>query len=88
MVQREVAHLIDNQEVEVAEKSDEEEAEPELEKETAKVQDLVLEITAENLKNFSIYDVVMPLPGHSIKMPTNPDIVSIYADLLREDGVT
>jgi tRNA pseudouridine13 synthase len=36
---------------------------------------------------FTIKDVILPLPGHNIKLPTN-DIGSFYLNLLSKDGIS
>ncbi len=45
-------------------------------------------VTAEEAasKVFSIYDVVLPIPGYSVMMPTN-SIGAYYDELLAEDGI-
>jgi TruD family tRNA pseudouridine synthase len=43
-------------------------------------------VTAENLAQFSIYDVVLPLPGYSIKYPENA-LKQRYDEVMRADGV-
>ncbi|KAH7474047.1 Multisubstrate pseudouridine synthase 7 [Phytophthora ramorum] len=43
-------------------------------------------VTAENLNQFSIYDVVLPLPGYSITYPENA-LKQLYEEIMKADGV-
>lgn len=43
-------------------------------------------VTAENIDQYSIYDVVLPLPGYDVVYPEN-DLKSRYQAVLDEDGV-
>ncbi|KAI8323175.1 tRNA pseudouridine synthase D [Martensiomyces pterosporus] len=44
-------------------------------------------VTAENADQFSIYDVVLPLPGWAVKYPEH-QVKSVYKDLMEEDGLS
>jgi len=44
----------------------------------------VIVVTEANLADYAIEDVVMPMVGHSIRMPPNADLAAIYADLLQQ----
>ncbi|CAI5718657.1 unnamed protein product [Peronospora destructor] len=46
----------------------------------------VVELTEANVDQYSIEDVVLPLPGHAIKYPTN-EIGAAYRKLLTTDGI-
>ena len=48
----------------------------------------VIDVTEENISEYSIEDVVMPLVGNNIRMPRNAEIAAIYHELLRKDGIT
>lgn len=48
----------------------------------------VIDVTEENIAEYSIEDVVMPMVGNNIRMPRNADIAAIYQELLRKDGIT
>ncbi len=41
----------------------------------------------DNKARFSVYDVVLPLPGHDVILPSN-DTRVWYEELLQEDGLT
>ena len=48
----------------------------------------VIDVTEENIAEYTIEDVVMPMVGNNIRMPRNADIAAIYQELLRKDGIT
>lgn len=48
---------------------------------------LVRPIKKNELNKFTIYDIVLPLPGHDVTYPEN-DVKKWYEDLLKEDGLT
>jgi len=43
-------------------------------------------ITSDNIDQYTIYDVVLPMPGHDIIYPNN-DIKDYYEELLKKDGI-
>ena len=47
----------------------------------------MVEVTVENIDKYSIYDVVMPIPGHKVSVPPNEDLKTIYLDFLKADGL-
>ena len=64
-----------------------EEANEEEEQDTNKnggLDSAVIVVTEANLADYAIEDVVMPMVGHSIRMPPNADLAAIYADLLQQ----
>lgn len=50
---------------------------------------MVRPLTAEDIasKTFTIYDVVLPLPGHDIKYPSN-EMETVYRELMEKDNLT
>jgi len=75
-IRKEQAHLIDNagDELENADDGavDEEEAEDdEAEKQVKDHRNLVIEVTNENISEFTLNEVVMPMVGYDIKLPAN-----------------
>lgn len=44
-------------------------------------------VTEENLSKYTIYDVVMPLPGYDIEYPNN-EVKTWYKELLEEYGLS
>ncbi|KAE9325965.1 hypothetical protein PF008_g16756 [Phytophthora fragariae] len=46
----------------------------------------VMELTEDNVDEYSIEDVVLPLPGHAIKYPTN-EVGAAYRKMLTTDGI-
>jgi len=49
---------------------------------------MVVEVTAENIGEFSLSDVVMPLIGHDVRMPTHQGLEHILVAILQKDGVS
>lgn len=45
-------------------------------------------VTQENINNFNIEDVVLPIVGHKIKMPENEEICQIITDIMAEDKMS
>lgn len=45
------------------------------ESQAAKLSDSLEFITEENLKDFTLADIVMPMIGHDVRMPKNDDLV-------------
>ena len=50
--------------------------------------DLVVDVTEENIHQFSIQQVVMPLIGYDTRLPANSDLAKIIVDVMQKDGVT
>jgi len=48
----------------------------------------IQEVTEDNINDFTIYDVVMPLIGKSVKIPENSDIKALYEQYMAEDEIT
>lgn len=48
----------------------------------------MIEVTAENIGNYTIEDVVFPIVGHKVRMPAHPEINAIVADIMAEDGMS
>ena len=76
-IRKEQAYLLDNLAAQddgaAAQDSDnEEEAQPK--KTGGDPSDYIVDVTAENLHEFTLYEVVMPMVGHDTKMPQNPDL--------------
>ncbi|EEY58373.1 pseudouridylate synthase, putative [Phytophthora infestans T30-4] len=46
----------------------------------------VMELTEANASQYSIEDVVLPLPGHAVKYPTN-EVGAAYRKMLTTDGI-
>ncbi|KAJ2469550.1 multisubstrate pseudouridine synthase 7 [Coemansia sp. RSA 2337] len=44
-------------------------------------------VTARNIKQFTIYDVVLPLPGWAVTYPEH-EVKNVYIDLMRQDGLS
>lgn len=89
VVQKENADLIENDmELEAGEANEEDKAEGEEVKEKPRVVNPVVDVTEENIADYTIEDVVMPMVGHDIRMPKNEDLVKIIHDLMTKDGIT
>jgi tRNA pseudouridine13 synthase len=74
------------EEVEATEEETVEETTEEVE---SKYLTMVRPLTAEDIssKAFTIYDVVLPLPGHDIKYPSN-EMGTFYTELMEKDNLT
>ncbi|OWZ15970.1 TRNA pseudouridine synthase [Phytophthora megakarya] len=46
----------------------------------------IIVVTTDNMSQYSIYDVVLPLPGYSIKYPENA-LKQRYEEIMKTDGV-
>lgn len=46
----------------------------------------VIAIDSETIKNYTIYDVLLPLPGYGITYPAN-EVAGWYTELLEADGL-
>lgn len=44
-------------------------------------------ITEDNLDKYTIFDVVMPIPGFKVSLPANEDLKDIFLSLLAADGL-
>lgn len=55
-------------------------------KEKSKIES-VTAVTAENIGNYCVTDVLMPIPGFKVSYPKNDDLKKIYNDLLASDGL-
>ena len=40
-----------------------------------------------NISKYTLYDVVMPIPGHKVPYPKNQELKEIYLSLMKEDGL-
>lgn len=65
--------------------ADDTDAEPASKKQRS-ASNAVVVITADNIDKYSIYDVVLPLPGYDIAYPQN-ELKQRYDELLAADGV-
>lgn len=45
-------------------------------------------VTEENIGNYTIFDVVMPMIGKSIQLPHNEDLKQLYQQFMDEDEIT
>jgi tRNA(Glu) U13 pseudouridine synthase TruD len=48
----------------------------------------MIEITAENIKNYTLDDVIFPIIGHKVKMPSNPDMCALIEELMAKDDMS
>jgi hypothetical protein len=72
-IRKDQAHLIDNidcDENEGAEPDDEDDQHPQVKDH----KNLVVDVTSENLHEFSLSDIVMPMVGYETRMPENKDL--------------
>ena len=93
VIRKEKAHLVDNELAEegadpILEEEPEETNLHPLDSKAAKLIDLIEFVTLENIKEFALTDVLMPVIGHDVKMPKNDEINQIYNELLLADGIS
>lgn len=46
------------------------------------LKDIVVEVTQSNIGEFTQCDVVMPLIGHDVRMPTHQGLLQIFVDIM------
>ena len=89
VVKRENADLLENDEVdEEAPEEESKEESKEAANSTQRVVNPVIDVTEENIGEFTIQDVVMPMIGNSVRMPQNAELASIIKGLMQEDGLS
>ena len=76
---------IDDEEEVAEEKSDENETKKSKKHEL--YDDRIVAVTEDNLSDYSIFDVIMPVPGWRVKHPTNESLKTIYDEILAGDGL-
>jgi tRNA pseudouridine13 synthase len=45
-------------------------------------------VTAENIADFTMYDIVLPIVGPSVRLPQHEGMAQIMLDILNEDKIT
>ena len=48
----------------------------------------MIQVTEENKDKYSIEDVILPIIGHKVQMPSNPEMKQIYEQIMAEDKMT
>lgn len=89
-IRKEQAHLIDNVADDLPEDAElEEENSDEGNKAPQKkdLKHLVVDITEANIHEFTINDVVMPMVGHDVRLPSNKELEAIIVDIMTADGI-
>jgi hypothetical protein len=43
----------------------------------------MIEVTEENIGNYTIEDVIMPIIGHKVKLPSHPEMRKIIEDIMK-----
>ena len=84
-IPKEMAHLI---EMEVVDEEVEADDEEELVQPRKDHRDLVVDVTEDNIHEFSISQIVMPLVGYDVRMPKNMELAKIITDVMQNDGMT
>ena len=89
-IRKEQAHLIDNVCDDLPEGGDADEDPVEEGNEVPKereTKNLVVDITEQNIHEFSLFEVVMPMIGHEIRLPANKDLQEIFSEIMAADGI-
>ena len=53
-----------------------------------RIEEALIEVTAENIHKYTINDVVMPICGYRTKMPNNKELQDIIFGIMSEDKIT
>ena len=53
-----------------------------------KIEDLLIEVTEENIAKYTINDVVMPIVGYSTRYPKNEELKALILGIMKEDNIT
>lgn len=48
----------------------------------------MIEVDESNIDKYTLEDVIFPILGHKVKMPSNPDMRQIIEDLMKKDNMT
>lgn len=88
VVERENADLIENEIIDEVALDDDDDVEEEESKDQKRVTSPVIDVTEQNIGQYTIQDVVMPMVGNNVKMPKNEELTKIISDLLIKDGIT
>jgi tRNA pseudouridine13 synthase len=56
--------------------------------ELSRQKDAVVDVTEENINQFTIDDVVLPVVGHEVRLPANAEMQKILVDIMAEDSIS
>ena len=48
----------------------------------------MIEVTEANIDKYTIEDVIFPIIGHKVKMPSNPDMKALMERIMAEDKMS
>ena len=48
----------------------------------------MIEVTQENIGNYTLEDVIFPVIGSKVKLPSNPDMRAIIEEIMAKDNMT
>ena len=48
----------------------------------------MIEVNEENIRDYSIDDVLFPIVGHKVGLPSNAEMRKITEDVMAEDGIS
>ena len=83
-VKKDQAHLIDN-EIQIDDEEGSDDEGEEKPQQSQKVQ--VIDVTKDNIKDFTLQDIVMPMVGYETRMPRHKDLQDIVYHILAKDGI-
>jgi len=52
------------------------------------IEESLITVTEDNIKNFTIDDVIFPVVGYKTLLPQNEEMKQIMLDVMAEDGIT
>lgn len=48
----------------------------------------MIEVTEQNIDSYTLKDVIFPIVGHKVGLPTNPEMRKLIEDLMAKDGMS
>ena len=52
------------------------------------IEEILVEVTEENISKYTLKDVILPLVGFKVRFPKNEEMCVIMFDIMQKDGIT